>query len=55
MGLWITSVAWKESETLQLYAGDSEGSVMIFRSGDIETPRFYQEKKNEFVHRLAIT
>jgi len=54
MGLWITSIAWKDGDTLQLYAGDSEGSVMILRSSDIENPKFFQEKKNEFVHRLSI-
>jgi len=55
--IWISSLEFKEGESLALFAGDSEGSMVILRPKDSwrEGGQFELWKKNPQVHRLGIT
>jgi hypothetical protein len=54
--LWLTCFDHKVSDTLSLYAGDSEGSIYLFKSSREldETPQLSLDQKMEAQHKNGI-
>ena len=57
MGVWVSSLIWKEGDEVQLLAGDSLGCIKIYKPKNLwkENLQFELSSDSKNVHRLIIS